>query len=132
MYDSIWDPFNPVTDEKEFLSVDSWTFMKVPDKLGTFSFLFSIAGTKNHSQRTRYSFWMALGDIGGFHDGMNLLVGILMGPLSAALFFQSFVVGGVYEASSTKDQRIKQKQSIVMQQGSKQVGINSLSQGHMP
>lgn len=49
MYDSIWDPFNPVTDEKEFLSVDSWTFMKVPDKIGTFSFLFSIAGTKNHS-----------------------------------------------------------------------------------
>ena len=75
---------------------------------------------------------MALGDIGGFHDGMNLLVGILMGPLSAALFFQSFVVGGVYEASSTKDQRLKQKQSIVMQQGSKQVGINSLSQGLMP
>ena len=49
MYDSIFNPFNVVTDEKEFLTVEEWSFMKVPDKLGTFEFLFSIDSSKNHS-----------------------------------------------------------------------------------
>ena len=44
--------------------------------------------------RTRYSFWVALGDIGGFFDGMGLLTRIFMGPLSAVFFFNNFAKGG--------------------------------------
>ena len=98
MYDSVVNPFNSATDEKEFLSIEQWEQRKTPDNFGIISIDFTIDGSLNHSQRTRYNFWMALGDIGGFHDGMNLLIGIFMGPISAALFFQSFVDGGVYQA----------------------------------
>jgi len=37
-------------------------------------------------QRQRYSFWDALGDIGGFHDGLVLLVSMFMSSISSALF----------------------------------------------
>ena len=44
--------------------------------------------------RTRYSFWTALGDIGGFYDGIIILARILMSPLSAAIFMSDLTGGG--------------------------------------
>jgi len=46
--------------------------------------------------RTRYSFWDALGDVGGFHDGLVLLVRFFMAPYSAALFFADFLKNGKF------------------------------------
>ena len=43
-------------------------------------------------ERKRYSFGDALGDIGGFHDGLKLLVSLLfMGQYSSAMFKHSIV-----------------------------------------
>lgn len=36
--------------------------------------------------RVRYSYWDALGDVGGFHDGLVLLVKMLLGPFTAYNF----------------------------------------------
>ena len=43
--------------------------------------------------RKRYSLWDALGDIGGFHDGLVLVIGTFMTSISA-FFFQSDLTGG--------------------------------------
>lgn len=40
----------------------------------------------NIAERKRYNWWDALGDIGGFHDGLVLLVRFFLAPYSAAMF----------------------------------------------
>lgn len=57
-----------------------------------------------HLTRTRYSLWAALGDIGGFFDGLGLLVRIFMGPLSAFFYINDSTKGGHYlpKMSSSK------------------------------
>ena len=42
-------------------------------------------------KRVRYNFWDALGDIGGFHDGIILLIRILMGPFAAHSFIMDLI-----------------------------------------
>ena len=39
----------------------------------------------------RYSFWDALGDVGGFHDGLVLLINFFIGPFTARGFFFDLV-----------------------------------------
>ena len=41
--------------------------------------------------RVRYSYWDALSDVGGFHDGLSLIIRILIGPF-AANFFQNDLI----------------------------------------
>lgn len=55
--------------------------------------------------RTRLSFWTALGEIGGFYDGLSLLVKIFMGPLSSAFFYTEFLGRGRYEERLSKNER---------------------------
>ena len=38
------------------------------------------------AERKRYSWWQLLGDIGGFHDGLVLLIKFFMASYSAAMF----------------------------------------------
>lgn len=48
-------------------------------------------------ERKRYNIWDALGDIGGFHDGLILFINfIFMGRYSAAMFEHSIVQGVKY------------------------------------
>ena len=44
-------------------------------------------------QRTRYSFWNLLGDVGGFHDGLFLLVSIFYAPFASLAFSLDFAKG---------------------------------------
>ena len=41
--------------------------------------------------RTRYSVWDLLGDVGGFNDGLYLLVSLLIGPLGTFSFSKDYV-----------------------------------------
>ena len=50
-------------------------------------------------KRIRYNFWTALGDIGGFHDGLFLLLSIFMGPFSAKLFKNDLMRGNLFNFS---------------------------------
>ena len=45
----------------------------------------------SEKSRVRYSFWDALADIGGFHDGLVLLITIVIGPYAAYGFFVELV-----------------------------------------
>lgn len=48
-------------------------------------------------ERKRYTFWDALGDIGGFHDGLVLLIqALLMSRYSSSMFEHSVVQGAKY------------------------------------
>ena len=38
-------------------------------------------------KRVRYSLWSVLGDVGGFHDGLVLLIRIMIAPFAAYNFF---------------------------------------------
>ena len=37
-------------------------------------------------KRIRYNFWKALGDIGGFYDGLRLILVFFIAPFAATLF----------------------------------------------
>ena len=52
--------------------------------------------------RTRYNFWQALGDIGGFHDGLILLVKLLMSSISSIFFFNDVVNKNLYSLPESK------------------------------
>ena len=42
-------------------------------------------------KRARYSLWHALGDVGGFHDGLILFVRLVLSPLAAHRFYVDLV-----------------------------------------
>ena len=71
---------------------------------------FRVSNDRKVIQRSRYSFWQALGDIGGFHDGLCLIIGLLLEPLSATLFKKDLVKDSVREEKHTADQRRNRRQ----------------------
>ena len=95
MNDELWSPFETLTDSLSFLSISKTEFTAVDmTGLGIPFFIEFFIDTEVKKQtRFRYNFWQALGDIGGIHDGFNLLISIFMSRLSAAFFFSSFVNG---------------------------------------
>ena len=46
--------------------------------------------------RRRYSVWQALGDIGGFFDGIKLVISIFMIPISGAVYFEEALKNKLY------------------------------------
>ena len=50
--------------------------------------IFAVDNNTQVIKRIRYNFWMALGDIGGFYDGLKLLLSFFMAPI-AALFYEN-------------------------------------------
>ena len=47
-------------------------------------------------QRVRYNFWQALADVGGFHDGLKLLVSLFIAPVSSILFENDLLKGKIF------------------------------------
>lgn len=62
-------------------------------RAGEMKHTFHIDNSVQVEKRIRYNFWMALGDVGGFHDGLSLLVYLLMAPF-AAIFFENDLLKG--------------------------------------
>ena len=67
--------------------------------------------------RQRYTFWTALGDVGGLHDGLLLLINIFMASISAASFTGALTndakklnpdLGG----KSSRDERVRLAQAF--------------------
>ena len=95
LHDSLINPFKTLTDELVFINYESTTYQN--SNYPSVSINFRISDSIHRYQRNRYSFWQALGDIGGFNDGMCLIVKILMTPLSASLFFNNFTHGSHFK-----------------------------------
>ena len=45
---------------------------------------------------------MALSDVGGFHDGIALILKIFLAPIAATLFENDILKGNLYEETSTR------------------------------
>mmetsp|Transcript_25843 Transcript_25843/g.34559 ORF Transcript_25843/g.34559 Transcript_25843/m.34559 type:complete len:213 (+) Transcript_25843:929-1567(+) len=65
-------------------------------------------------KRVRYTYWDVLGDVGGFHDGLLLLLGLVMGPASANHFQNDLVSGGLRD--SARSMELKRKSRMVAKQ----------------
>lgn len=108
IYDGLWSPFSTLTDTLSFLSINKTQFNAV-DMTGMvvpFFIEFFIDTEVKKQTRSRYNFWQALGDIGGIHDGFNLLISLFMSRLSAAFFFSSFVNGQRVGPKHSKQQKL--------------------------
>ena len=64
-----------------------------------FQLVFNIDSKLNEISRRRYSFWMALGDIGGFFDGIRLLISMIMTPVGGALFMKDALRNKLYASN---------------------------------
>ena len=58
-----------------------------------------------------------MSDIGGFYDGLNLLIRILLAPLSSALFLNDLVKGSVFTSKSSESLRATGKHAAYLLQG---------------
>ena len=97
MHDNLLNPFDSLSDETSFLSVKQTNFApEFEDENLLFSIEFVIDNKVRMVVRERYSFWQALSDIGGFHDGLTLLLKLLMMPFARALFNNDLVQGGLH------------------------------------
>ena len=59
--------------------------------------------------RTRYSFWTALGDVGGFHDGLTLLMKVFMASIAAISYENDLLKGNLFEEHLTPDQKYSRR-----------------------
>ena len=57
---------------------------------------FEIDTSQEVYTRKRYNFWMLLGDVGGLHDGLLLLINLFMASISAASFSNA-LTGNSYQ-----------------------------------
>ena len=86
-------------------------------------------------ERTKYGVWDLLGDVGGFHDGMFLVVGILLGPYAAIATRLDFTHKKTIDNSSSKrgqqfrssDRFIKASNEIQAGASDKQLSAETLT-----
>ena len=62
-------------------------------------------GYLNVRKRTRYSVWDLLGDVGGLHDGLVILLSILIVPFSTFSFSNDFINDKFVDGSTSKRAR---------------------------
>ena len=53
--------------------------------------------------RTRYNFWTALGDIGGFHDGLTLVIKGIIASIAAISYENDLLKGNLFAELLTPD-----------------------------
>ena len=101
-----------MTEKINYLTVSkTWFYTETRDDeqifeaLSKIQLLFEVDNKMRKIQRQRYSFWAALGDIGGFYDGLNLLISSFLDPFSSALFFNDLVKGSVFTQKSSQSMR---------------------------
>ena len=96
MQDSVIDPFETLTEELDFFTLKmDQTYSEEYQSGYVIYILLSLKIQRDAvvMSRKRYSLWDALGDIGGFHDGLVLVVGTFMTGISA-FFYESDLTGG--------------------------------------
>lgn len=79
-------------------------------------------------ERARYTFWDCLGDVGGFHDGIILVLYYIMIPYSAASFKSHFSNDAKYsKKTSIETQQRQQSLANMWQELETPIRVNKLS-----
>ena len=105
--DAIWNPFSGATDLKEYIAL-SYTNEQSIKAVGAETLYeneFTISNELQIEKRIRYNFWMALADIGGFHDGLFLVLSLFMSPFAAKLFDNDLMRGNVFNWSLNRKKK---------------------------
>ena len=93
--DSLWDPFKQPTEELEYLRLIESERLPAEEVYSIrYSSSWHHIRLDNREQlvvRTRLDFWEVIAKIGGYHDGLVLLGGLLLFPLSASYFHRDFL-----------------------------------------
>ena len=61
------------------------------------------------AKRIRYNIWMALSDLGGLHDGIFVVINIIIGPLVATAFENDLLRGSIFDWQLTAIDSQKRK-----------------------
>ena len=125
MHDSLWNPFEPETEEFEFLTVHNNYRIAEPAEKLLFKLYFEIEPEVQVMQRKRYNFWELLADVGGFFDGVKLLFNFFLTTLSATYFKMAIETGSLEQDAPPNDsvKRKKGKLARKIKNESKQVVI---------
>ena len=89
--DQIYNPLNPQTDQFGYLEVNQAKGVTEVINEQRIEHTVLLDSIMSEKRRVRYSFWDALADVGGFHDGLVLLIKIVIGPFAAHGFFLELV-----------------------------------------
>ena len=90
MNDELFNPFSTTTLETLYMQperteeIDS--FYDQPRSGINIKIEIMLSDEMIIQSRSRYNYWQALGDIGGFYDGLRLLFSFFMASYSAAMF----------------------------------------------
>ena len=112
MLDSIYDPFGEATDQQSFLNFEKLIKDPLPpDRDGEKTrCIFQLSETLRIQQRIRYGVWQALGDIGGFYDGLGLIFGTIINQFAATKFVIELFKGvHVNQQTETAEEKKKRK-----------------------
>ena len=79
-------------------------------------------------KRVRYSYWDALADVGGLHDGLSLIVKLLIAPLASTYFSHDLVRNSMKDRpQSYNHKERKRKLASNLLQGDQKVLLTSES-----
>ena len=116
LLDSIYNPFGAATDERSFLNLQKFSPYPrnvITGKKNELIFEFKLSGNTKYQQRVRYGVWQALGDIGGFYDGLGLIFSSIISQFAATRFLIDLFTGlHVDEHTLTTKEKKKRKQLI--------------------
>ena len=119
--DELWNPFEDVSKSIDFADVAEITFKQITNSEKTeivdspisLRVEIQISNDMLVMERKRYNMWDALGDIGGFHDGLVLFIHFFfMGRYSSAMFDHSIVQGAKYRRGPGGPQRAKREKLV--------------------
>ena len=110
--DNLYNPLDSVTDQFNFLQVNPALTKLEPLKELDVQHYVILDSDMNDLKRVRYNFWDALGDVGGFHDGLVLLIRIVIGPFAAHGFFLELLAKQRKEPIQTR-QHMRERKMFV-------------------
>ena len=109
--DSVTDPFGTPTEVVSFLEVVSSKANHVGQTLHTINLDNMIL----IEQRVRYNFWQLLGDVGGFYDGIGLIISSAIGPITLTQFIVDlFAQARVDQPTSPKAKRSRKSLAMAL------------------
>ena len=103
MQESVYNPFNTNVKSHDYLSVAFQLYKNYGNSKGAEYFHYITLDSNLHvEKRIRYSLWAALSDVGGFHDGLKLVLDLFMAPMAATFFENELLRGKLFSLSLSK------------------------------
>ena len=111
--DSILDPFKQATDRREYLNLEKSDIRSLKLNGNTTSIKgaqfvheFHLDTNIQILKRSQVNFWEFISEIGGYHDGLCLIVGLAVRAWSASYFEHDLVRDSWQARKDSKKQRL--------------------------